>query len=101
MLGYVLATILYINSPDRSQLIQCALSMQLWKGKLNQILMNQLSRLGICRAYPATLRAVDKITSQFDMETNEPQDHTVQVRASCATKVNIGWGGGACRNGVD
>ena len=89
MLGYVLATILYINSPDKSQLIQSALSMQLWKGKLNQILMNQLSKLGICRTYKATLRAVDKITSQFDMETNEPQDHTVQVRATLKSTVLI------------
>ena len=89
MLGYVLATILYINSPDKSQLIQSALSMQLWKGKLNQILMNQLSKLGICRTYKATLRAVDKITSQFDMETNEPQDHTVQVRATPKSTVSI------------
>ena len=42
------------------------MSVQLWRGRLKRESIQQLSRLGLCVSYESTLKAIDRVRTEFD-----------------------------------
>ena len=64
--GTALAILLNAKAPRKVKLLHTVLSVQFWRGRLKRETMKQLSHLGLCAGYEATLSAIDKIRKDFD-----------------------------------
>jgi len=64
--GTALAYLLQAKAPIKASFLPTLISIQFWRGNLKRDTIKQLSKMGICKGYEATLAAVDKIRRDFD-----------------------------------
>ena len=65
-IGTALSVLLYSRSPQKSNFLPTLMSVQFWRGRLKHETLKQISQLGICVGYEATLSAIDSVRADFD-----------------------------------